>query len=104
MEKHYREHEIEPKWFPIHDFNADDLKAKILEGAHILNDLINEKGKTVYVHCTAGMGRAPAVVVTYLCIYYGMDPEYGDRFVKSYRSVSAPNLPVIKAVVEGYKR
>jgi predicted protein tyrosine phosphatase len=58
----------------------------------------------VYVHCTAGMGRAPAVVLTYLSIFLGMDPTIADQYVKSYRSVSAPNLPVVIRVVEEHSK
>lgn len=52
------------------------------------------------MHCTAGMGRAPAVVLVYLCLYRGMDPDDADRYVKSYRAVSVPNMTAVRAVVE----
>ncbi|TNV81787.1 hypothetical protein FGO68_gene572 [Halteria grandinella] len=101
MQAYYRELNIEPFWFPIHDFNATDLESKIYEGAQKLNEMLTRELK-VYVHCTAGMGRAPAVVLTYLSIFKDMDPTIADLFVKSYRSVSAPNLPVVKRVAEKY--
>jgi protein-tyrosine phosphatase len=61
--------------------------------------MINEDGLQVYVHCTAGMGRAPAVVLTYLCLYQGMDPDGADLFVKTYRKVSVPNMRAVKEIV-----
>lgn len=69
MIEFYEAHGITAVHYPIHDFNEEDLKAKIKGGADILNKLINEQGLAVYVHCTAGMGRAPACVLTYLCLY-----------------------------------
>ena len=44
--------------------------------------MVNEENLNVYVHCTAGMGRAPAIVVTYLCLFKGMDPDEADLYVK----------------------
>ena len=82
MTKYYLERDIIAKRYPIHDFNQEDLKAKLKEGADLFNKLINEENKQVYVHCTAGMGRAPAVCLVYLCLYKGMDPDYADTYVK----------------------
>jgi len=47
--------------------------------------MISEQGKAVYVHCTAGMGRAPASVLVYLCLFKGMLPEEARVFVKTHR-------------------
>jgi predicted protein tyrosine phosphatase len=65
----YAERGITPNHFPIHDFNEGDLVSKLFEAAKEINDMINNKGLNVYVHCTAGMGRAPASVLVYLCLY-----------------------------------
>lgn len=65
----------------------------------MLNEMINKQGLKVYVHCTAGMGRAPAVVLVYLCLFKGMDPDEANVFVKSYRTVSVPNMRAVKHVV-----
>lgn len=64
--------------------------------------MINEDGLQVYVHCTAGMGRAPAVVLTYLCLYTGMEPDEADLFVKSHRKVSVPNMRAVREIVARY--
>jgi len=65
--------------------------------------MINTQRLNVYVHCTAGMGRAPAVVLVYLCLFQGMEPDEANLFVKSYRSVSVPNMRAVKEVVNGLK-
>lgn len=86
MMKTYAERGITAVHFPIIDFNEHDLSSKLFEAAKVLNDLINVKGLNVYVHCTAGMGRAPAAVLVYLCLYKKVenwwDPFYVDSFVK----------------------
>lgn len=96
----YDEVGITPVHYPIHDFNAADLTAKLLDAAYELNRMINEEGLNVYVHCTAGMGRAPASVLVYLCLFQGMEPDQANLFVKSFRSVSVPNMAAVKTVVD----
>ena len=55
------------------------------------------------MHCTAGMGRATASVVVYLCIFKKVrgwqDPFAIDKFVKSYRKVSVPNMNAVCNVI-----
>lgn len=80
------------------------MTSHLFEAAKILNDMINNKRQIVYVHCTAGMGRAPACVLSYLCLYKKVngwqDPYNVDRFVKSYRKVSVPNMNAVCNVVQ----
>ena len=69
-----------------------------------LNDMINNKGQKVYVHCTAGMGRAPATVMLYLCLFkkveFWNDIEAVDKYIKSFRMCSTPNLEAVSSVIE----
>lgn len=99
MLKHYQKFNIFAQHFPIHDFNETDLKLKLYEAACVLNDMINNRGLSVYVHCTAGMGRAPAVVLTYMCLFLNYEPEEADIYVKTWRKVSVPNMRAVKEVV-----
>lgn len=69
MLQYYNERGITAIHYPIHDFNEQHLTERLFEGAKVLNDMINNKGLSVYVHCTAGMGRAPATVLVYLILY-----------------------------------
>lgn len=41
MTEYYAQHGIEPVHYPIHDFNEEDLKSKIRDGAALLNKMIN---------------------------------------------------------------
>ena len=62
------------------------------------------KTQKVYVHCTAGMGRAPAAVLVYLILFKKIecwhDIKAADQFIKNYRKVSTPNLSAVTAVIE----
>lgn len=103
MLEYYSSRDMKAIHFPIKDFNEEELVAHLFEGACQLNQMICE-GHKVYVHCTAGMGRAPAIVLAYLCLFKKVDnwwdPSAVDKMVKSFRTVSAPNLGAVYRVVE----
>ncbi|KAL3342715.1 hypothetical protein AABB24_026645 [Solanum stoloniferum] len=50
----------------IRDFDAFDLRLRLPAVIRKLNNAINRNGGVTYIHCTAGLGRAPAVVLTYM--------------------------------------
>ena len=68
--------------FDINDFDPLDLAEKLIKAAGILKSLI-EKYKRVYVHCTAGMGRAASVAVMYMTLYEGMKADEARNYIKS---------------------
>ncbi|KAK4367099.1 hypothetical protein RND71_014979 [Anisodus tanguticus] len=45
----------------IRDFDAFDLRLRLPAVLSILTKAINRNGGVTYIHCTAGLGRAPAV-------------------------------------------
>lgn len=96
--KRYEEQNILVKRYQIRDFDRDSLRSNLNGGAHALDDLL-KKGRKVYVHCTAGMGRAPAVVVAYLCWVHKMSLDAAVRHVKKHRTVAVPNVPVLEQVL-----
>ena len=100
--KECKELGIEITRYPIEDFNEKDLLLKLKGAGDKLKELL-DKGKTVYVHCTAGMGRATATVAIYLILYEDYSVEEAINFIKSYRPVACPNVKVINKVVEQYK-
>lgn len=99
MIQYYEARGIKAVHFPIHDFNENDLTSRMFEGAKTLNTMINQENLKVYVHCTAGMGRAPACVLAYLCLFKRIecwaDPSAVDRWVKTQRKVSTPNMRAV---------
>lgn len=107
MMKYYKEVGIKAVHYPITDFNEHDLTSKLFDAAKILNEMINHENLEVYVHCTAGMGRAPASVLSYLCLYKKVhcwsDPYSVDKLVKSYRKVSVPNMNAVCNLVNWNK-
>uniref|UniRef100_A0A0V0HYH9 Dual specificity protein phosphatase 4 n=1 Tax=Solanum chacoense TaxID=4108 RepID=A0A0V0HYH9_SOLCH len=50
----------------IRDFDAFDLRLRLPAVICKLNNAINRNGGVTYIHCTAGLGRAPAVALTYM--------------------------------------
>ncbi|KAH0686886.1 hypothetical protein KY284_017439 [Solanum tuberosum] len=50
----------------IRDFDAFDLRLRLPAVIRKLNNAINRNGGVTYIHCTAGLGRAPAVALTYM--------------------------------------
>lgn len=61
----YKTYDIVMRNFEIFDMDPIDFEKKANKAVSILKSLIN-KHELVYVHCTAGIGRAPSVVVLYL--------------------------------------
>ena len=102
IKKYYSENNIKLVHFPIHDFNHENLVERLPEGAKELNNLLREK-RVVYVHCTAGMGRAPAIVVMYLCFYHSMEPDEAYDYVHSHRACAVPNKVAIQTVYDKMK-
>ena len=102
----YKGRGIAPVHFPIHDFNQADLIKRLFEAANAL-DVLVKRGEKVYVHCTAGMGRAPAVVLAYLCLFKKVedwdDPAAVDLWLKSHRKVCTPNMTAVTQVIEENK-
>jgi protein-tyrosine phosphatase len=94
LEAHYRRTGIELRRVPVRDFDRDDLRRNLPECVRVLDQLI-EEGHTVYVHCTAGMGRSPSVVVAYLHWVEGWDLDEALRHVDSCRPCS-PDTQAIR--------
>ena len=85
---------IEIKRYPIEDFNKEELYNKLQDGAYLLNQLIKE-GKTVYVHCTAGIGRSPSVIIIYLILY----ENYSIRDAVELCTKSRPKISINYEVI-----
>jgi len=65
LQARYGQSGIELRRVPVRDFDPDDLQDKLVECVGVLDELL-QAGHTVYVHCTAGAGRSPNVVIAYL--------------------------------------
>lgn len=69
---------------PARDFDPQSLRQELPRAVAALEWAISQ-GKMVYVHCTAGLGRAPAVAIAYLYWFHGMDMETAYNFLTAKR-------------------
>ncbi|KAG2729696.1 hypothetical protein I3760_01G261800 [Carya illinoinensis] len=80
----------------IRDFDAFDLRTRLPAVVSKLDKAINRNGGVTYIHCTAGLGRAPAVALAYM--FWVQDYGLGEahQLLLSKRTCS-PNLDAIKS-------
>ena len=94
LQAHYRASGIELRHVPIRDFDPTDLREKLPECVRVLDQLLKE-GRLVYVHCTAGAGRSPTVVIAHLHWCRNWDLDEAVAYVKSCRMCS-PSIETIR--------
>lgn len=58
---------------PARDFDPDSLRNGLPKAVSSIEWAISEGKGKVYVHCTAGLGRAPANAIAYMFWFLGMD-------------------------------
>ena len=85
----YQYNGINVQRFQINDFDEVDLANKLTSPIKALNDLLNH-GNRVYVHFNAGICRAPATVLGYLCHFRGVSLEDGLAYIRENRPQANP--------------
>ncbi|MBA0571655.1 hypothetical protein Golob_002035 [Gossypium lobatum] len=80
----------------IRDFDAFDLRMRLPAVVSILHKAVNRNGGVTYIHCTAGLGRAPAVALAYMFWVQGYKLSEAHRELLSKRSCF-PKLEAIKS-------
>ncbi len=81
--------------FPIRDFDPYDLRMKLPKAvARLAKEHDPSKG-TAYVHCTAGMGRAPATAVAYMAWVRGIPVDEAYEQMTTVRRCS-PKIQAIR--------
>ncbi|MEJ2010203.1 MAG: dual specificity protein phosphatase family protein [Acidobacteriota bacterium] len=80
---------------PVRDFDAMDLQQRLPECVAALRRLL-EEGETVYLHCTAGINRAPTVAIAYLHWCLGWDLDDAVKHVAECRNKCSPNVEAIR--------
>lgn len=73
----------------IRDFDVPDMRRCLPAAISILANMLSH-GHRVYVHCTAGMGRAPVVVLGYLTLVEGYSQGDAIRLIQEGRPGSVP--------------
>ena len=87
-------------WLPITDDAAPELE-DLERGSHFIEAQLFA-GRGVYVHCAAGVGRAPTQAAAYL-VYMGKTPDDAWSIVRDGRPFIRPTPPQID-VIKAYAR
>ncbi|KAL8231945.1 hypothetical protein R6Q57_001723 [Mikania cordata] len=91
----------------IRDFDAFDLRLRLPYVVSKLHEAIKRNGGVTYIHCTAGLGRAPATALAYMFWIQGYKLEDAVTFLLSKRSCF-PKVDAIKNatvdILTGLKR
>ena len=94
LQSDYQSNAISVHRFPIRDFDEIDLGNRLGEPATQLHHLLSI-GHRVYVHCNAGICRAPATVLSYLCHYRGVSINEGLTYIRLNRPQANPYLQAV---------
>uniref|UniRef100_A0A0E0BMU4 Tyrosine specific protein phosphatases domain-containing protein n=1 Tax=Oryza glumipatula TaxID=40148 RepID=A0A0E0BMU4_9ORYZ len=81
---------------PAVDFDPDSLRTQLPKAVASLEWAISEGKGRVYVHCTAGLGRAPAVAIAYMFWFENMNLKTAYEKLTSKRPCG-PNKRAIRA-------
>lgn len=79
----------------IRDFDAFDLRSRLPAVVAKLHKAISQNGGVAYIHCTAGLGRAPATALAYMFWIQGYTLNEAHNLLMSKRSCF-PKIAAIK--------
>ena len=75
---------------PVSDIDSQNIAAFLPKAVHFIH-ACRQAGKTVLVHCAAGISRSSTVVVAYLMAAAHMDCDEALAFVRGRRRCASPN-------------
>ncbi|MEW5308603.1 MAG: hypothetical protein WDW38_000548 [Sanguina aurantia] len=82
---------------PVRDFDPFDLRLKLPKViARLTKEHDPAAGGTIYIHCTAGMGRAPGAALAYMNWFRKFQLDEGYKLVTGLRRCS-PKVEAIRA-------
>lgn len=87
---------IELRRAPVQDFNRVALSERLPHCVNQVENALAGEGARVYLHCTAGVNRAPTVAAALLMCQRGMRAQEAFDFVSARRRCS-PYLAVLEA-------
>jgi len=95
LERVYRHHGLHFCRIPVPDCDNAILAARLDESIMVLRALLAAGGR-VYLHCNAGMNRAPTIAIAYLHAEHGLSLAGARDFVKQRRHC-VPYMSVLEA-------
>jgi protein-tyrosine phosphatase len=96
LESHYKACAVSLCRLPMKEEQVV-LREKLLECVDALGYLL-AAGHTVYLHCTAGIGRSPTVAVGYLHCHLGWEFLAAVRYMKQLRQCS-PHIEALRRAI-----
>jgi len=94
LEQAYRTNEVGFHHLPIADGDMQALAVRLDEVVERLRTLL-AAGERVYLHCNAGLNRAPTVAIAYLHAQHGLSLTAAREHVRQRRQC-APYMTVLK--------
>jgi atypical dual specificity phosphatase len=91
----FRRYQIKLVRTPIRDGSSDDLAARLADALKCLVDLLGSRER-VYLHCNAGLNRAPTLAIAWLRANGGMSLNEAMAHVKKRRACG-PFMTVLEA-------
>jgi protein-tyrosine phosphatase len=95
IEHAYRAHRLRFHRMPVPDCDNAFLQAR-LDAIVAQLRVLHADGERVYLHCNAGMNRAPTVAIAYLHVHHAMSLAAARDFVKQRRHC-VPYMRVLEA-------
>jgi protein-tyrosine phosphatase len=95
IERAYQAHALRFHRMPVPDCDNEVLAGRLDAIVGLLDELLS-RGERVYLHCNAGMNRAPTVAIAYLHTCHDMPLTAARDFVKERRSC-VPYMRVLEA-------
>jgi protein-tyrosine phosphatase len=81
---------------PVDDFDKAQLASRLPACVAALEAALEEESSRVYLHCTAGMNRAPTIAAAFLMRSHGMPSRVAYEFVTTRRSCR-PYMSLLQA-------
>lgn len=99
LERAYREHSVAFHRIPVPDGDDRNLAVRLREIVALVAWLIQSGGR-VYLHCNAGLNRAPTVAIAYLHLHEGLPLAGARDEVKRLRHC-VPYMRALQACLGG---
>jgi protein-tyrosine phosphatase len=99
LERAYRTHAIAVHRIPVPDGDDGHLAARLGEIVALISRVVDEGGR-VYLHCNAGLNRAPTAAIAYLHVREGLPLQTARDDVKQRRHC-VPYMRVLETCFGG---